>query len=469
MLETGWCILNVIVGIPVAIILVGLCREGLRALFALAFGFRVFELKWGVGRRVWAKPIGPVEFALGALPFAGSIIAESGSPRHHHLARLTQAAGPILIQLIFMLFGHASDLRVPEALRSGIAPIATLQLANLFLICVHGLIPLETKAGDRSDIRSILDISFGRAESNRHARASYYARYARHWLERGDLERAGSILSRGLTQLGRDSLLVACEVRMQAEDLSSVIDQSACADALRISIQDAEPCRRRDRDTWSIRERFRQAMITSIPLLLAGLGFFALESERLSRLVHHRLIVSGDRIIEDGTASDCEAQRTRWRRWAPALDLSLPDDPEIERDRQDQLARLERCLGQWEAAAAHQGRAVSAAQRAVTRHVEDLDLGPDLWIADEIRLAIVLRHAANLDSESNRYRMALAGLARAIERLDLARPRITARQWHEPEHQADADERLEREWAQLERARLEVLARMRKAANPSVL
>jgi hypothetical protein len=45
MLEAVWCILNLIVGIPVAIVLIGLCREGFRALFALAFGFRVFEVK----------------------------------------------------------------------------------------------------------------------------------------------------------------------------------------------------------------------------------------------------------------------------------------------------------------------------------------------------------------------------------------------------------------------------------------
>ena len=79
--EAIWCILNVIVGIPLAIVLLGVCREGLRVVFALAFGFRVFELKWGAGRRVWAKPIGPVEFVLGTLPLTGSIIAESGRVR----------------------------------------------------------------------------------------------------------------------------------------------------------------------------------------------------------------------------------------------------------------------------------------------------------------------------------------------------------------------------------------------------
>ena len=459
--EAVWCILNLIVGIPVAIVLIGLCREGLRALLALAFGFRVFEMKWGAGRRVWVKPIGSVDLVLGVLPLMGSIIAESVSPRRHRMARLTLASGPLLVQLAGALLADTSSLGIPEALQSGFAPIAILQGSNLLLIGLHGLIPLETTTGDRTDIRSILDIGFGPAEQNRHARASYYARYARHWLERADLPQARAILDRGLTQLGRDSLLVACQARTQSEDLSSVIDQSECADGLRSLIKDAEPARRRDRDGWSLRERLRQTAITVLPLVLAAFGFFASESERLSRLIHHRLIVMGDRITEDGIASDCELQRTRWGRWSPALDLALPDDPEIERDRHDQLARLEGCLGRREEAAAHLNRAVSAAQRAVTRHAGRTDPDPDLWLADEIRLATVLCHAAEIDSEDSRHRLALAALRRATKGLDLAHPQISTSPWREPGNEADANERLERAKARVEWTRLQVLARMR--------
>ncbi len=45
MREAAWVLLNLIVGIPVAIVLIGVCREGVHALVALAFGFRVFEMK----------------------------------------------------------------------------------------------------------------------------------------------------------------------------------------------------------------------------------------------------------------------------------------------------------------------------------------------------------------------------------------------------------------------------------------
>ena len=127
MLEAIWCILNVIVGIPLAIVLVGLCREGLRVLFALAFGFRIFQLKWGVGRRVWAKPIGPVEFVLGSLPLVGSIIAESGSPKRHRLARLSQASGPLVVQLIGVFWGNPSGHLISEALQSGFAPPTSIK------------------------------------------------------------------------------------------------------------------------------------------------------------------------------------------------------------------------------------------------------------------------------------------------------------------------------------------------------
>ena len=159
--EAVWCIFNLIVGIPVATVLIGLCREGLRALLALAFGFRVFEMKWGAGRRVWVKPIGSVDLVLGVLPLMGSIIAESGSPRRHRMARLTLASGPLLIQLAGALLADTSALGIAEALQSGFAPIAILQGSNLLLIGLHGLIPLETTTGDRTDIRSILDIGFG--------------------------------------------------------------------------------------------------------------------------------------------------------------------------------------------------------------------------------------------------------------------------------------------------------------------
>lgn len=458
--EAIWFLFNVIVGIPAAVVLVGLCREILRVLFALALGFRVFELKWGAGRRLWAKPIGPVEVVLGTRPIVASIIAESGSPQHHRLGRLVQAGGPLLIQLAGGYWGRANGLLDSQALRSDFAPLAVLHFANILLIALHGLIPLETRAGFRTDIRALLDISFGRAEANRHARANYYARYARHWLERGDVERAKAVLEGGLTQLGRDSLLVASQTRILAEDLSSVIDQSDCADALRVLIMSAAQRRRRDRDTSPMRARIRQAAITALPLALATFGFAVIESERFSQFVHDRWIATGNRVAEDAIASVCEVQLARWQRWSSILDLSLPSSPEIRRDRHDQLARLERCRGRPEAAAAHQSLAISAAQRALAPHAGSADSAPDPWLANEVRLAILLRHAAELDGERGRYRLALAALGRAEQGLDLARNKVATLRPHASDFQTRAQGRLEGEKAELELARLRVLTQM---------
>jgi hypothetical protein len=465
MFEATWFILNVIFGVPLAVILLGLGREGLRALIALAFGFRVFQMKWGAGRRVWVKTIGPVEFVLGSLPIVGSVVAASGSPKRHHLSRLSQASGPLLFQIAVASWGNLGDLMIEEPFRSGFAPSSTFQLANILLILLHGLLPLESKSGFRTDIRSILDVGFGRGELDRHARASYYARYARHWMERADVDQAKAVLERGLTQLGRDPLLVACEAQIGTEDLSSVVDQSRCADALRSLIQDAEPRRAKTRETWSVHERIRQSAITSLPLMLAIPGVFALNAEQFSLLAQQHLMVTGDTIASTGVESACEDQLTRWRRWSPAIDLALPDDPERERDRHDQMAQLERCRGELKAAAAHRAIAILAAERALTRPTGRTQPDPNRWLANEIHLAIALRRAARLDSELARYRLALAGLARAVQGLDLAQNRVSTRPWQEPESKGRANELLASERARLERTRLDVLLRMGAIAN----
>lgn len=458
MLETAWIGVNLLVGIPFAVVFVVSCREFVRIVLAIAFGFRVFELKWGVGRPIWTKSLGPVDVVFRRLPLGASIVAESGSPRNHRIARLAQSGGPILVQIAFFFGAGATRFTLSSDVVSGFAPLAALHLSNIFLVGLHGLIPFETKSGFRTDIQSILDIGFGPAEANRHARASYYARYARHWLERADVERAKAILEQGLTQLGRDSLLVACEARMLAEDLRSVVDQGACVDAIRVLIDDAEPQRRKDRAIKSTSERFRQAMLRALPMSFAVLGLMALESEQLSRFVHQRLIVASDIAATSGIASGCKKQLTLWTRWMPALDLLLPDDPGVQSNRYEQLARLEKCRGQLDAAVVYQTRAIAAAEQVRAQSVQSPDLDPDSWGVNAGRLASLLRHAAELESDRNQHRLALVALVRAETELGLAQNRLRT-QTHS-DQRTRTDELLEDEKVRLQSARSRILARM---------
>lgn len=456
--EAVWWALNLIVGVPIAVVLLGVGRESIRALLALALGFRVFELRWGIGEPRWARPIGPVEFAIGPIPLAGSILAESGSARHHALSRLIQAGVPLLLQVVGAIGLGWMDRTLSEGLRSGYAPLAAFQIANLLLIALHGLFPFEAESGFRSDIRSILDALFGRAETNRRARASYYARYARHWLERSQVDRAGAMLERGLTQLGPDPLLVACQSRLRVEDLASVVDQSACADALRALILEAEPRRWRSRSTWSRSERFRQALTSAIPLTLAVLVLLIAESEALSRLAHDRLIVVGDLVATERDPMACESQLDRWKRWTPLLDRVLPGRAEMDRDRRAQLARLEECRGKLDAAEKHRDRAISAAEQVLKQLALTPDPDPTVWLENEIRLTLLLRHAAELDGERKRYRLALATLGSAANRLVRVESRLRIE--FEPAFSIRANELLEQEKRQLESVRHEIRRRM---------
>ena len=458
MLETAWIGVNLLVGIPFAVVFVVSCREFVRIALAIAFGFRVFELKWGVGRPIWTKTLGPVDVIFRRLPLGALIVAESGSPRNHRIGRLAQSGGPILVQIAFFFWADATRFTLSSEVVSGFAPLAVLHFSNIFLAGLHGLIPFETKSGFRTDIRSILDIGFGRAEANRHARASYYARYARHWLERADLERAKSILEQGLTQLGRDPLLVACETRMLAEDLRSVVDQGACADAIRVLINEAEPQRRKDRAIESTSERFRQAMLSALPISFAVLGLMALESEQISRFVHQRLIVASDVAASSRIPSGCKKQLTLWTRWMPALDLLLRDDPGVQSNRYERLARLEQCRGQLDAAVAYQTRAIAAAEQVRAQSVQSPDSDLDSWGVNERRLAILLRHAAELESDRSQHRLALVALGRAETELGLAQNRLRT-QTHS-DRRTRSDELLEDEKARLQSARSQILARM---------
>jgi hypothetical protein len=479
MLEAFWLASNVMVGVPLAVAGVVGLREVARALIATMLGFRVFEIKWGVGRRLRSRTIGPVDLVVGALPLSVSIVAESGSARHHLRDRLVQAAGPLALQVGVALWLDGRVPPLPSALREGVAPAACLHVANAILVFVHALLPLATSSGDRTDVRWVLDEVFGAVDEGRHARGRYYARLARHALERGDSARARAVIEHGLTQLGRDPLLVGCAERLAAQPLASVVDQSACSDRLRALIEEDTPNgperRSAPSSPWI---RLRRGAIALLPLTLVGIGGLAAHPEHVARFVHGRLVASSAAVAAAGVARECEAELVRWGRWMDALDAVLASDAATLRDRHAQLARLEHCRGDLDAALAHQLRANAAAEAAAEAHrdaraVDGVAEGrrglaavdPAAWLADELDLAALLRQTAEIERERRRYRQALAALGTAAARIDDVQrrlePRATGVASSSDRATVDGESEVEGESARIASARAEVLARMR--------
>ena len=459
MIETFWFGANALIGLPIGLVLIMLAREVLRALVALAFGFRVFEIKWGFGRVVGTKSIGPIEWVRGAMPLGASIRAESGQAKRHRLGGLAQAGLPLSIQIVVALALNTSSEAAFDTLTSGFAPLAGLRLANLLLIAVHALFAVESAAGDQTDVRQLLDLAFAPAEASRHARARYYARYARHWLERGDVERAKAILDQGVTQLAHDPLVVACKERVVHQDLRSVVDQGACSRALQIMIEDDAPRRREASRAATLPERLRRSAISALPLIFAALICTALATESIARFAHHRLVVSSSRVADRGRPDDCEAALVGWSRWTPLISASLASDAEILRDRHAGLARLEACRGHLEEAVAHQAVANEAADQALSQHADDGGIeDAERRLRDEIGRAALLRRTAEFESRRHRYRVALATLARASLELDTTRKRL-AYDAESPDLM-NGESSLEGERARIEVARSEILARM---------
>jgi hypothetical protein len=450
MLEAFWIALNLLIGVPIAVALIVVLREAVRGTLALAFGFRVFEIKWAVGRPLIVKSIGPVNLIIGRIPFAASTTCESGSPRYHRIGRLAQAAGPLIIQTIFALSGHREFIALTEAVRGEFSLIAALQLANLLLLATHGLLPIESRSGFRTDIRSILNIGFGPADVHRNARARYYARSAKLWIERSDVDRAKAVLEQGLTQLGRDALLVSCEEQIASEDLSSIIDQDRCASALNHLIEQFEIMGERSRASWPIRKRLRQTALNTLPVTFASLGLLVFHAESLSNRFHHHLFEASNGVVNRGQASECEAHLDRWSRWTPFFDALMADSQALLRDREVQLAGLERCRGHLDSARAHYAAATGLAVEIVGGPGGQTDGHSSLGLVH------ILRKAALLEKERGRFRLALAGFRRA--ETEVARARLWLDRTHDPDGKARAN--LDREEIRIGHARDQMIAGM---------
>ena len=460
MAEWIWIGVNGVAGLGLATWLVVLAREIVRTALAPLLGFRVFEIRFGVGHRRFTRAVGPIDLVLSPWPAAGATVARSGASRRHRLGRAILALAPAAAQLGWMLARLDAGVAPGAApLFEGPAPLACLDLANALLLVAHATLALELPGGARTDVRLALDAWIGRADSSRAARADYYARLARHHLERARVESARAALEQGLRQLGPQSLLVACERHMNAVDLDSVVDQGACADALHREIEEADPRRRRERASWSLAERVRQRCASAVPLLIALLALAFAQADGWARHFESGMIVLGDRAVAAGETERCGRMIGTWEDWTERVDPWLPPDDAARAERHRSLAALERCRGERASAAAHHGEALLAAHAATTSPDPARMVDADDWLTDELRVTGLLRETARTASEQSRHRDALRTLRQAEQRLGRAEQRLPL--VSRPSAQSEVRARVDQERAAIGLARDEVLERMR--------
>lgn len=455
-----WIGVNGVVGLGLAAWVVVAAREIVRTALAPLLGFRVFELRFGVGRRVLERAVGPIDFVAAPWPIAGATVARSGAPRRHRLSRSILALAPLAAQLAWML--ARLGIGVPPGaapLFDGPAPLACLDLANALLLVVHATLAIEFPGGARSDVRLLLDAVLGHADSDRAARADHYARLARHRLERARVDGARAALAQGLRQLGPQPLLVTCEGHVNAADLDSVVDQGECADALRRAIEAADPRRRVERQSWSFAERVRQSLASAVPIGIALLALAFVQADRWARHLESGMLAIGDRAVASGDTAGCTRLIRTWGDWSARIDPWLPPSDAARSERHRGLAALERCRGERDSAAAHHGEALLAARAATTARAPSQLADPDDWLTDELRLTGLLRETARMASDQARHRDALRTLHQAEQRLGQAEQRLPL--FATGEARTLARTRVDEEKSAIGLARNEVLERMR--------
>lgn len=451
-----WIGANVIVGGPLALATLVVAREAIRSLAALALGFRVFEIQWGTGSRLFERPIGTVDLALARIPLGGATIARSGFARRHRLTRAVIALAPSFGQVLWLLFRALGPDEAGTSISTGPAGLVILDALCLCLLGLHLLLPIEIGPRARTDLALFFQAVLGPPESSRAARASYYARLARMRVERGDVAAARAALECGLVQLGREPMLVASEARCGESELTSVIDQGECADALREIIEEAEARADASSSKASFAARSLRAAIMATPLAVFALVVLGSQASRLARAAESSWQADALEVASAEQASDCGSYVVRWTKWARRVDPFFPPEPATRSDRHLAFAALERCRGDLVAASEHQGEALLAANAARADLAPKMFSQPDRWLANELRMTELFRHAATIETERHAFREALIAVTNAERRLETIRRQVG--QWPEPESRSRAERSLAEQHAELIVTRERVMA-----------
>jgi len=244
----GWLVVNTLLFGGHALLSLLLLREGVRIAVALAWRFRIFQLRLGAGPALLHRRLGRCEIEISPLPILSSTLAASGFARRHRLARFCIAASATGAQLVLALtLPRLAAGSSGEA--AGLAPWSVLAVANQALLAFQLLIPIETATGRRTDAWLLLDLLTGGRAADRASRARYYGLRAVRLLELGEEDRAEAVLAKAREQLGPDALLIALFGRLA--ERRGDLDEAARLSA------DAGGRGHRDRriDAWLAQER----------------------------------------------------------------------------------------------------------------------------------------------------------------------------------------------------------------------
>jgi hypothetical protein len=417
----GWIVLNALVFGPSSLVLWVLAREALRAALARVLGFRVFEIQWGAGPELASIRLGDCRLRIAAIPLLGHTEALPASPRHQASRRWLLALGPALAQAGWACFGHAAlspGLAKPD---EGLAPGAILAATNLLLLAIHGLVPVETPSGLRTDVRRALDLLGGGVERDRAERAACCVQSTLRRLERDDLDGARAVLARGLRALGPEPVLVELEdalsrfaIRPQSRPKNFVfLDPRATT---RVAFV-------RERASLSPLHRARHWAGSCAPLLLALAVVVVLERGRLSDALQQAWVRASHRAAAAAEFGDCEAALARWRSWAVRLDRLAPVPTSTRVARHDALARLHGCLDDPVSAAHQQAEALALAEQPIAPSEAGAEDG-SAGVRREIAIARQLARLAQWQGAQGSHRASLQTVGRARDHLDRAQRAI---------------------------------------------
>ncbi len=422
MREVAWIAFHIVIALPIALILSVVLRELLRAALALSTGFRVFELRFGVGESLFSNPIGPIDFSLGTLPLGGATLAASGDARRYRIRRVALAIAPLLAQFAWLIWTVGPGSAALPQIQTGFAPVTVFAIAQSILFALHLFLPIQWGMDEQTDIRTAIDVVFGTARAHRRTRAAYYARAARHAIERGQIESAQASLQKGLTQLGPEPLLVECQTILATRELTSVIDQGESAEALRILLEWSPPDDGDSKSPIYSFERFGRHGIYALPLLGLVAVYAAVHHDAIAIVLTERWIESGAAIVETASAEACASHRVQAESWPRSLAPGAT--PVMRRDHHHLTAQLLTCegsIGKAEEASAH---SLAAAEEARAMHYVGAIQDPSRWVEDELRLVEILGFRGKLILQRGTFRLALQTLKRADRELALVREQM---------------------------------------------